>query len=227
MDGYTTNHTGISALSRTVGVAVNAQTYKNLLYLLLRFPLGIVYLTIFVTGISLGAGLVPLLVGVPILGGVLAVAGYVGVVEAALLRTLLDRDITCSTADLSEKPIVPYFKTVVTTPKNYLLLVLAFVSFATGNALFVALVTGFALSLALVATPVTYLTDGVQTVNVAGPIDLGIITINEGQLSINTIPEALLLSLIGVILTFVGLHLVNLTTRAYAGVTESVLSAME
>lgn len=209
------------------GVAADPQTYKNLLYLLVRFPLGIAYLTVFVTGIAVGVSLVPLLVGIPILAGVLTAAGYVGAVEAFLLRTLLGRAVTWSTVDPSETPVVPYLKQVATTPENYLLLILAFVSFATGNALFVALVVGFALSLSLVIAPATYWMDGVQYFNAPESIDVGFMTISEEQLLIETLPEAFLVSLIGIVLTVVGLHLVNLTTRGYAEVTESLLSSSE
>jgi hypothetical protein len=209
---------------RTLGVATDAQTYKNLLYLLIRFPLGIAYFTLFVTGLSLGMSLVPLLAGIPILAGVLAMAGYVGVVEAALLRTFLDRDVEWSPVDPNDTPVVPYLKQVATDPKNYLLMILALASFVTGNALFIALVVGVTLSLSLVVAPAVYWMDDVQYLHSSESIDLGITTISEGQL-IETLPEALLASLIGVVLVVVGLHLINLTTRAYAGVTEALLSA--
>jgi hypothetical protein len=132
MENQSARQTDKSVLDRTLGVAANRQTYKNLLYLLTRFPLGIAYLVVFVTGLSLGMATVPLLVGVPILAGVLGVAGYVGVVEAALLRIFFDRDVTWSPIDPHTTPVVPYLKQVATEPKNYLLVVLAFVSFITG-----------------------------------------------------------------------------------------------
>ncbi|WP_336327119.1 sensor domain-containing protein [Halovenus sp. HT40] len=225
MQNSSTSRTKQSLLTRTLGVAVDSQTYKNLLYLLLRFPLGIAYLTVFVTGLALGVSLVPLLVGIPILAGVLAVAGYVGVVEATLLRRVLGRDVSWSTVDPNETPMVPYLKQAATDPTNYLLLILAFVSFVTGNALFIALVMWFALSVSFLTAPAIYRIDGVQFFNFQGSIDLGVVTVNEQQLVINTLPEALLVSLIGIVLTVVGLHLVNLTARVYADVTESLLSS--
>jgi len=61
------------------------KTYRNIVYLLLRFPLGLAYFTTSVTGVSLGVALVPLAVGIPILGAVLGLADYVALVEAGLL----------------------------------------------------------------------------------------------------------------------------------------------
>ncbi|MFC4408188.1 sensor domain-containing protein [Haloarchaeobius iranensis] len=227
MRAHTTGRTSSSLLGRIFGVAVDRQTYRNALYLLLRFPLGIVYLTVFVTLLSVGVSLVPLLVGVPILAGVLAVAGYVGVIEAALLRTLVGREAAWTPTSPNDTPIVPYLKQVATEPHNYLFLILAFVSFVTGNTLFVALVVWFALSLSFVIAPAVYRVEGVQYFNVAGPVDLGIVTVTESQLIVDTLPEALLVSLVGIVSTVIGLHLVNLTTRVYADITAAVLSTSE
>lgn len=224
---HSTRRTDRSLLGRTFGVAADPQTYKHLLYLLARFPLGIAYFTVFVTGISLGLSLVPLLVGVPILAGVLAVGGYVGVLEATLLRKVLGRDVTWSPVDPNEMPLVPYLKTVATEPRNYLLVLLGLVSFATGNALFVALVVGFTLSVAFVLAPALYWIDGVQYTNATGSVDLGVTTVSGEQLAITTLPEALLVSLLGIVLTVAGLHLVNLTTRVYADITQALLSSGE
>ncbi len=48
-------------------VAQDAQSYRNMLYLLLSFPLGICYFMFLVTGISLGGGTLIIWIGVPIL----------------------------------------------------------------------------------------------------------------------------------------------------------------
>ncbi|MBM3791352.1 MAG: hypothetical protein FJW35_13540, partial [Acidobacteria bacterium] len=53
-------------------VVTNRQSYLNLLYLLISFPLGTFYFIFIVTGISLGMGLAVVLVGFFILLVVLA-----------------------------------------------------------------------------------------------------------------------------------------------------------
>jgi hypothetical protein len=52
------------------GVLRRSETYRNLGYDLLAFPLGIAYFVFLVTGLSVGVGLVIIWVGVPILLGV-------------------------------------------------------------------------------------------------------------------------------------------------------------
>jgi hypothetical protein len=54
-------------LARFFGVLLKSQTYLNLLYLLLAFPLGLVYLIFFIVGIALGLPLTIILVGLVIL----------------------------------------------------------------------------------------------------------------------------------------------------------------
>jgi hypothetical protein len=58
-------------ITKFFGVAIWGQTYLNLLYLLLAFPLGLFYFVLLVTGFSLGFGLLILWVGVIILVGML------------------------------------------------------------------------------------------------------------------------------------------------------------
>ena len=109
---------GRSLATRLFGVGFRRETYANLAYLLARFPLGIAYFTVLITGLSLGVGLVPMVVGLPILAGVLALGGYIGVVEAALIGRLRGRDVSLSLADPHDLSVTEYLKTVVTTPRN-------------------------------------------------------------------------------------------------------------
>jgi hypothetical protein len=47
---------GWSLANRIFGVGFRRETYANLAYLLTRFPLGIAYFTVLITGLSLGWG---------------------------------------------------------------------------------------------------------------------------------------------------------------------------
>ncbi len=62
----------MSTSKRFFGVIAEPQSYINIFYLLLAFPLGIAYFVFLVTGISVGASLIIIWVGVPILALVLA-----------------------------------------------------------------------------------------------------------------------------------------------------------
>ena len=54
-------------LKRLFGVVSNGQTYLNMIYLLLAFPLGLFYFVFLITGLSLGIGLIIIGIGIPIL----------------------------------------------------------------------------------------------------------------------------------------------------------------
>ncbi len=220
---------GRSTLGRTFGVAFRTETHANMVYLLARFPLGIAYFTVFVTGISLGVALTPVVVGIPILAGVLALAGYVGRIEAGLLRKLLGREVTWSTADAGELALWPYLKTVATRPSNYLFVVFALGSFALGTALFTGLTVWFTLAVVLVLAPVLYGVPGVSyQVTTADAITVGPVSVSAdtaNQLSVTTLPEALVASVFGIALVGIGLHLVNGTAHLLSSLTERALAS--
>lgn len=81
-----------------VGVPVRPQTYLNLVYLGLAFPLGIAYFAFVTVGLSLGIGLALLVVGIPIL--LLVVLGALGIAafERWLADLLLDSPVTKQSA---------------------------------------------------------------------------------------------------------------------------------
>lgn len=221
---------GRSLASRVFGVGGRRETYANLAYLLARFPLGIVYFTVFVTGLSLGFALIPLVVGLPILAFVVGLAGYVGVIEAGLLRRLYDRDVSYPVADPGELSLVDYLKAAVTTPEHYLLLLFAFGSFVVGLQLFVVITVVFTLALALAAAPLFYWIPGIEydLTHATGTVDVGPVAVDAGSaagVGITTLPEALVASGFGVVAFLVGLHAVNLAAWGIRALTERLLVA--
>lgn len=74
------------------GVPFQPQTYLNLLYLLLAFPLGLAYFIFAAVGLSLGVGLAVLVVGIPILLLVVLSALGIAAFELWLADRLLDSD---------------------------------------------------------------------------------------------------------------------------------------
>jgi hypothetical protein len=82
-----------SMLGRFFGVVVRPRTWLNLLFQVLAFPLGLFYFIFFVTGLSVGLGLVIIWVGIPIL---LVVAGawwLFGAFERAQAKYLLGANV--------------------------------------------------------------------------------------------------------------------------------------
>ncbi|ESS03436.1 MAG: putative sensor [uncultured archaeon A07HR67] len=94
-----------------------------------------------------------MVVGLPILAGVLTLGGCIGVVEVGLLGRLRGQDTSITLADPRELPVIEWLKTVATAASNYLLIGFGFVSFVVGIPLFVAITIVFAIGFTLAATP--------------------------------------------------------------------------
>ena len=77
------------AWARFFGVVVDPRVYKALLYMILSLATGVAYFTIVVTGFSLSAGLIVLIVGLPILLLFLGVVRGLALFEGRLVELLL------------------------------------------------------------------------------------------------------------------------------------------
>lgn len=222
-----------SVPGRVFGAVTDGVTYRRIAYLLLRFPLGIAYFTAFVTGVALGAALVPLGVGIPILAAVLGLADHVALAEAGLLRRLLGREVAWEPADLSELPVWPYLKTVGTDPRCYLLVAFFLATFFVGTFAFVAVTVAFTLALAYLLAPLLFWLPGVTYGGVGtvgdvavdvGPLDLTVTADAVGIFAVDTLPEALVASLFGAVLGLVALHVFNAAGRVHAAVAQALLT---
>ncbi|MFD4244327.1 sensor histidine kinase [Streptomyces sp. NPDC058525] len=76
-----------------VRAPVAGRTWREFGYLLIGLPLSILYFSLAITGLSLGAGLLVTFLGVPVLAGVLAMCRGFGRLERARVRGLLRADI--------------------------------------------------------------------------------------------------------------------------------------
>jgi hypothetical protein len=93
--------------------------------------------------------------------------------------------------------------------------------------MFVIIIVMFTLGLTLVATPLNWI-PGIDydVTRTSGTVDVGSVTIDIGSIagaSINTLPEALLASGLGVICCLIGLHAVNLIAWILKTLTERLL----
>lgn len=184
-----------AALGRFLGVVVDPQTYRNMAYLLLTFPLGVLYFTVIVSGGSTGLSLLPLVVGVPVLVAVLALATALAGLESRLTRGLVGTDVSYSAPDPGDLTVVEYAKRLAFEPRSYRAVGYLLSKFVVGIAAFAALVTSASLSAAFAAAPLVYDYPGVSY--------------ELGAWTVETLPAALGLSATGVLLALVTLHLVN------------------
>src|SRR5829696_10181138 len=78
-----------ASLGRFARVAREPQSYRNLLYLLLALPLGAAYVAILVAGLSVGAGLAVIVIGLALLVATLFAVRGMAAIERTLARRLL------------------------------------------------------------------------------------------------------------------------------------------
>jgi hypothetical protein len=182
-----------------VGVVADARTYRHLFYLLLAVPLGFAYSTLFTFGIAFGLALSVVLVGFVILLATLIGARLAAGVERglanALLGTHLRRPDDLPDADGALGGVRKYTDARSTwtglgfVSLKFWVSVLAFVPlFLLANAL------------SLVAAPLRY------------PYTAGFGEVNGEPVTwaIDTLPEALIALLLGVVGILLALHVANL-----------------
>jgi len=191
-----------------LGIIAKPQSYVNIFYLLSAFPLGIAYFVFLVTGISLGASLVIIWVGVPILALVLAGSWAMCKFERFLAVRLLNEDIPDTTKARStaiddqklssvERIFVGTWRRLKSHLTNRLTwtgILYLFLKFPLGIGSFVMVVVLVSVTGALVGAPFYYWVDN--------GIDLGI-------WQVDALWEALVLTLAGIPLIFISLYLMK------------------
>lgn len=78
---------------RVLRAPVEGRTWREFGYLVLGLPLSLLYFSLAITGVSLGAGLLVTFLGIPVLAGVLAMCRGFGRVERGRARAMLGLDI--------------------------------------------------------------------------------------------------------------------------------------
>ena len=197
--------------TRIFGVAVKPQSYVNILYLFLSFPLGIAYFVYLVTGLSLGFGLLIVWAGIPILVLVFMGTWALCQLERALAIGLLHEDIIAvRRADAKERGDIGsqnlsvverllvrtwrLLKRHLTNRLTWTGMLYLMMKFPIGIASFAIAVTLIAVTLAFLGAPFYFWVDD--------GIDMGI-------WQVNTLWEALILTLIGIPAAFISLHMMN------------------
>lgn len=188
------------------------QTWRNVGYLLLAFPLGIFYFVFLVTGLSLGLGLFITLLGIPILVGVLAAAYGMGEFERTTTNLLLDTDIEPAHRLDVSGGLWLKVKTLVGSSETWKRVGYLFAEFFFGIFSFV-LVTVTASMFALVISPFVYerswWTSGFEWLDNVWLID--------------TLGESIIVAVAGVLIGFVLLHVLNGVARAWGEFARAML----
>ena len=193
-------------------VVAKPQTWRNIGYLLLAFPLGIFYFVFLVTGLSLGLGLFITLLGIPVLVGVLAAAYGLGDFERTLTNLLLDQDTP--PAHRLEVPggLWPKIKALVGSSETWKRIWYLFIEFFFGTFSFV-LVTVTASMFALIISPFAFerswWLDGFDWLDNVWVID--------------TLGEAIIVAVVAVLIGFVLLHVLNGVAKVWGEFAKAML----
>jgi hypothetical protein len=202
-------------LDPVLGVVVNPQTYLNIAYLLLAFPLGVAYFVFLVTGFSLGISLAIIWIGLPILLGVLMLLRVFANLERRLTSNLLNIEIALPTSDGIQKTFWQRARAVVVGPGTWAEVFYLFSKFVLGIISFVVVVTLLATSLGLMATPFFWNQWGVEAWDVGIP-DIW---------TVDSFPKALGVSVIGAIIGVASLHLTNGLAWLYGEYSKAILES--
>lgn len=186
-----------------------AKTWRSVGYLLLAFPLGIFYFVFLVTGFSLGFGLLITLIGVPILVGVIAASYGMGEFERLISNQLLETSIDRTERISRAEGFWQKLKELLVSSETWKRVFYLFLKFPFGIVGLVFVSVGAALFGQIIA-PLVYEQDWYNP---------SIGTIWE----IDQIWEAIVVAIIGVLLGFVFLHVINGTARIWSHIADALL----
>ena len=186
----------MSALVRRgfFGVVADRQSYLNIVYLLLAFPLGTLYFVVLVTGLSLGFGLIITLAGIPILMVILGASWVTCGFERWLATAVLKEHIPLPSSQPKTQGLWLRFKTHMTDRVTWTGVLYLLLRFPVGIATFTIAVTLVAVSVGLLTAPAYMWASDPLT---------------WGDWSFDPFPWSWILTLVGIPAVFISLHLMN------------------
>ncbi|MFC1994154.1 sensor domain-containing protein [Chloroflexota bacterium] len=193
------------------GVIVDPQSYRNILYLLIAFPLGTFYFVYLVTGLSTGFGMIVTLVGIPILllvlGGSWALCGF----ERKLAIALLKEDIPEACIRPTSEGLWSKVKALLNNRVTWTGMLYLLLKFPIGIVTFTVAVTLISLSVSLSTAPAWMWTNDRYT---------------WGDWNYDPFTWSWIPVLIGIPLLFISLHAMNYMTAALGRLTREMLGKL-
>jgi predicted Ser/Thr protein kinase len=183
-----------------LAVVTHPQTFRNLLYLVLSFPLGLIYFVFLIVGLSLGVGTLIIWIGAfVLLGTFLGVKGFTAF-ERKLARGLLQTSIPSRIVSTpiqpnSNRTIFEQARALMTSRESWAGVGYLLVKFPLGIVSFVLTVALIPVSLGLSLSPIAAMIP---------PLNMQI-----GSWSIDTPYEAAPFAVAGLLLMFFSLHILN------------------
>jgi hypothetical protein len=198
-----------SAVDRIFGPVIQRQTWINTLYLLISFPLGVVYFVLLMTVFSLGVGLIPVFVGLFVVLFGFMMTDSLAELERVVMNTMLG---TAIPARHAPPPVTGnLFRRIgatVSRPGTFKRFIYLWVRFPMGITSLVLVCVFIPMSLAMLTAPLTYT----------------FIPFNIGSARIETFDEAIYMCCFGAVMTLASVHVLNSWTSVCRRFGQAMLS---
>ena len=142
-----------SLLRRMFGPYVHRRVWLESTYLLFDLPMGIALFTISITLLSLGAGLAPTLVGLPLLAATIVGGRAVAAVERVRVRTLLEEELARYAPIVWQTGLWPRAKQMITDRPGWKGLAYSLLMLPWGIFTFTAVVVLWAVAFSMASLP--------------------------------------------------------------------------
>jgi len=205
----TMNDTNESTKRGFFGVVVNPQSYLNIAYLLLALPLGIAYFTFLVTGLSLGFGLIITLAGIPILLLVLGGSSLFTKFERWSAQEMLKQQMPQPSGQLVSGGWWTCLKSHLGNRLTWTGIFYLLLKFPVGIATFTIAVTLISVTIGLVFAPAYMWTSNDLT---------------WGDWEFDPFTWSWILTLIGIPMIFISLHMINGLAKLSGKMTRILLA---
>ena len=201
------------ALVRFVKAPFRLRTYKNLLYLMLAFPLGLGYFVFLSVGLTAGVGLTIIWIGLFVLAVVLAGSWAFAAFERQMAIHLLDAEVApmLPPPSSAEKTVWQQVRDVLANPVTWKGMAFLLLKLPLGLISFVALVVTLSVSSSLLLAPILW--------------EIGIFDLDGVIVQVDSLGGAWVCSLIGLALLFLSLNLLNGLAAVWRGTAVSLLGS--
>lgn len=204
------NTKGVSACHKFFDVAFNLQTYLNVLYMIISFPLALIYFLFLIIFIPLGIALITVWVGIPLLILVIAIwSGFV-LFERMLAKYLLNAHIWVDDHMNEGHGFYDYLKNHLKNMTTWKGLVFLLVKFPVSLITFIITVVLLTITIGMITAPLLYM--------VFPPLELSM------AFTVTSIISMFLVLVIGILLGVISLHIINGMAKANTFLTEFLLS---
>jgi signal transduction histidine kinase len=191
---------------------LDPRTYGGIAYLLLALPLGIAEFTFLVTALALGSGLAITLIGIPILIGTVFAWRWIAQLERRLIGALTGRVIPDPYRPIpAEGSIWRRLQARLADPATWKDLIFLLLQFPLGALAFIVTAGVLSVGVAALLAPLMFwaIPDG---------IDVGVAVAD-------TLPEALVLGVLGAVLLGLGIPALGALARGYGAYAELLLGS--